>query len=231
MTRERDRYRYVRIAIACALMASAVFVFGRSWRSATQPAELPLLGQGETPSISTETGVFELSRSALDYRRTADIASTRTMATFSSRRAYPGAPPYIPHPLADATSYGGQTCLACHADGGWVEKLKAFAPVTPHPDLINCMQCHVGDTGAALFRQSTFVRPAAPATGQAALPGSPPAIPHSLQLRDNCLACHAGPGAVRELRVTHPERSNCRQCHAIGAVPAPPFDRGRGDQR
>ena len=45
-------------------------------------------------------------------------------------------------------------------------------------------------------------------------PGSaPPPIPHDLQFRGNCLACHAGPAAVAEIRTTHPERADCRQCH------------------
>ena len=43
-------------------------------------------------------------------------------------------------------------------------------------------------------------------------------IPHDLQLRGNCLACHAGPAAVEEIRTAHPERTNCRQCH----LTAPP---------
>ena len=51
--------------------------------------------------------------------------------------------------------------------------------------------------------------------GRAPVP--PPArrrtIPHPLQLRENCLACHGGPAARAELRTTHPERVRCRQCH------------------
>jgi cytochrome c-type protein NapB len=57
------------------------------------------------------------------------------------------------------------------------------------------------------------------------MPGSPPPIPHALQMRENCRACHAGPGAVAELRTTHPERVTCRQCHALGAPPVEAFVR------
>lgn len=32
-------------------------------------------------------------------------------------------------------------------------------------------------------------------------------------MRENCVSCHAGPSAPKEIRVTHPERVNCRQCH------------------
>lgn len=226
MSTPRNRQAPTRIIIATALMASVVFVMGRALRDANAPAELPLTGQGETPSIATESGVFRLSRLALAYRDAPPTpANGRSLRTFDARRAYPGAPPIIPHPLADATSYGGRTCLACHADGGWVPKLDAYAPVTPHPELTSCVQCHVPAAASSLFRATTFARAARPAIGQAALPGSPPAIPHDLQMRDNCLACHAGPSAVREIRTTHPERINCRQCHALGASAPSVFSR------
>jgi cytochrome c-type protein NapB len=222
----RNRQTPVRIAIATALMAAAVFVIGRGLRDANAPARLPLTGDAGTPSIPTESGVFRLSKLALAYLEAPPTpAHGRTLQTFDSRRAYPGAPPIIPHPLADATSFGGRTCLACHADGGWVPTLDAYAPVTPHPELASCVQCHVPAASASLFRGTTFVRAARPALGGAALPGSPPPIPHDLQLRDNCLACHAGPSAVREIRTTHPERINCRQCHALGAASPSVFSR------
>jgi cytochrome c-type protein NapB len=48
----------------------------------------------------------------------------------------------------------------------------------------------------------------------ATVPGRlPPPIPHDLQFRENCLACHGGPAAVAAIRTSHPERVNCRQCH------------------
>jgi len=52
-----------------------------------------------------------------------------------------------------------------------------------------------------------------PWKGSRATVGAPPRIPHALQMRGECLACHAGPGARVELRTTHPERVRCRQCH------------------
>ncbi len=52
--------------------------------------------------------------------------------------------------------------------------------------------------------------------------GSPLWIPHDLQLRGNCLACHGGPAAVAEIRTAHPERANCRQCHVPADAPAAP---------
>jgi cytochrome c-type protein NapB len=139
----------------------------------------------------------------------------RSMDTYYDNRAFVGAPPNIPHPVSNERSMGANTCLKCHENGGYVEKFEAYAPVTPHPDYLNCRQCHVAKNTDGLFVESNFEKGAKPAIGtNNALPGSPPAIPHRLQLRENCLACHAGPAAPKEIRVTHPERVNCRQCHA-----------------
>jgi predicted CXXCH cytochrome family protein len=43
--------------------------------------------------------------------------------------------------------------------------------------------------------------------------GAPPTIPHKVFMRENCGACHVGPGAREEILTTHPERTRCRQCH------------------
>ena len=51
------------------------------------------------------------------------------------------------------------------------------------------------------------------AAGDRATPGAPPRIPHRVLMRENCLACHDGPGAREAVRTDHPERSRCRQCH------------------
>jgi cytochrome c-type protein NapB len=225
------RRKFLLIGVTSTLMAAFVFVVGEALREANAPAALPMTGTGDTPSIPTETGVFRLSRLGLEYRDTpASPVEGRSLETFHARRAYPGAPPTIPHPLADPTSFGGRTCLACHGDGGWVPKFAAFAPVTPHAELTNCVQCHVASNDAAPFRASAFQAAPHPPIGRAALPGSPPPIPHDLYMRDNCLACHAGPAAVREVRTTHPERVNCRQCHALGSSPAPVFQRAGGQR-
>ena len=42
---------------------------------------------------------------------------------------------------------------------------------------------------------------------------APPTIPHKTFMRENCVACHAGPAAREEIRTSHPERRRCRQCH------------------
>lgn len=210
--------RVLRIAIVSLLMLAAVFVVAGSLRTANAPAQVPLAAGEAAPVIASEAGVFEPGRSGrptLDVPVRAD-AGGRTLDGFYRRRAYPGAPPPVPHPVADGRSIGGRSCLVCHGDGGWVPAFTAYAPVTPHPELASCLQCHVASGRAGPFRASTFAPPSPPSSA-AALPGSPPPIPHALQLRESCLACHAGPSAVREIRTTHPERVNCRQCHVLSA--------------
>ena len=82
--------------------------------------------------------------------------------------------------------------------------------------MVNCRQCHVPQKAQSLFRGSTFPKLKAPKAGiNNALATSPPIIPHQIQMRENCLSCHAGPSAPKEIRVSHPERVNCRQCHVI----------------
>jgi len=127
-----------------------------------------------------------------------------------------GAPPVVPHQVEEAEG-GGKACLSCHRDGGWAPRFGAYAPVVPHPELTSCRQCHVPRAAADTFRATTWETVTSPAIDRAAMPGSPPPIPHGLQMRENCRACHAGPGAVDVLRTTHPQRVSCRQCHALAA--------------
>ena len=108
--------------------------------------------------------------------------------------------------------------MQCHQNGGFVAQFNAYAPVTPHPELINCKQCHVAVKTQSLFKETVFTKLKNPDVGNQALMGSPPVILHALQMRENCLACHGGPAAPKEIRVTHPERVNCRQCHAVKPV-------------
>jgi nitrate reductase (cytochrome), electron transfer subunit len=132
-------------------------------------------------------------------------------------RAYPGAPPSIPHPVLNEQE---QNCNVCHKKGGLVPKYNAFAPVTPHPDYENCLQCHaLNKSSGEAFTGIDWLKVKAPPLKRSALPGSPPPIPHTMQLRDNCAACHTGPSAPLEIRCGHPERINCIQCHVPQKVP------------
>ena len=58
-----------------------------------------------------------------------------------------GDPPQIPHEVAATDS--GEDCLMCHREG------EAGAPVTPHPWLVDCQQCHIAlEPGVAPFRST-----------------------------------------------------------------------------
>lgn len=149
-------------------------------------------------------------------------AVPRSTGARAAGRAYDGAPPTIPHDAAIGA------CASCHdADGAAIAGI-GVAPASPHGDaaaggaLSRFRQCHVPATAAALLIASRFTGlPQGPWKGSRATPGAPPRIPHSLQMRGECLACHAGPGARAELRTTHPERVRCRQCHVPETAPVP----------
>ena len=177
-------------------------------------------------------------------------AHPRTLATYRTLRAYPGAPPRIPHGLTPLETLKGG-CNTCHERGGYSQRFGAYVPITPHPDMGACLQCHVGDVnlmstplpgldpsarcrqchaaGALLWRDSsTRWRPLPwPQLATVARGVTPPPIPHGLELRGNCLSCHSAPAGVEEIRTSHPERANCRQCHLESKTDADEFIRPR----
>jgi cytochrome c-type protein NapB len=210
----------VLIGLAVVLMAAVVYVVASSLQAGQQEARLLPVTAEPTPALPLEAGVFRRADRARDYSAMPAAPSKRTLAVYYSRRAYPGAPPVIPHPVDDE-----QKCLACHVDGGWVPRFQAYAPVVPHPDFTSCRQCHVPPTIGDSFRPTTWETLPGPRIDRSALPGSPPPIPHGLHMRENCVACHGGPGAVAEIRTSHPERVSCRQCHALDADRPAAFER------
>jgi nitrate reductase (cytochrome), electron transfer subunit len=232
------RRRLVAIALAVVVMAGSVFLLDTA---RARPAEdaAATVGLYTGAPIPAEADVFRLQPGDLAVgggEAPRGGSRARTLAAFRGLRAYPGAPPRIPHPLSPE-EFRAMTCNSCHESGGYAARFGAYAPVTPHPEMRNCLQCHAADDGSVgLAVQGRLLsgeshdtraqRPAAanfavldwkttgwPETNLRAMHGSPPAIPHSLEMRGNCLACHAGPSAVAEIRTSHPERANCRQCH------------------
>ena len=198
------------------LMLSFIYFVGYSYNASNEEANVSVDTYQATPIIPSEMGVFERSKFALDYTNMpVDEKHQRSLETYYNNRAFHGAPPSIPHPVSDERNMGEKSCLKCHRNGGFVKKYEAYAPVTPHANFINCRQCHVPQLTDDLFKESNWVKVAAPSVGNGALTGSPPIIPHQIQLHENCLACHAGSAAPKEIKVTHPERINCRQCHAV----------------
>ncbi len=150
----------------------------------------------------------------------------RNLAGFYELRQYPGSPPRIPHQVDLSFNGNAADCLACHAKGGYSAEFGKYAPVTPHPENSLCYQCHAEKVTDERFVQSNWQSNNPPRLGKSFLAGGPPSIPHSLQLRENCIACHTGPGAVAEIRVAHASRGNCRQCH-VSAVQQEAFNEFR----
>jgi cytochrome c-type protein NapB len=151
-----------------------------------------------------------------------DGSAGRTLNQYYSRRQYLGSPPEIPHPVE---VHGEELeCVMCHADGGWTNILKRITPVTPHPEMASCMQCHVWPVTDTLFRANDWQSLSPPRLGRSYLPGAPPVIPHDLQMRENCNACHVGPGAIATIRMKHQWQGNCWQCH-MPDTPVEPFRR------
>ena len=172
-----------------------------------------------TPAVGTQRLDFDekgetifINYDQLSKEYLAGTSTARTLDEYYTRRQYPGSPPFIPHKVEEA-DLAPVECLTCHAMGGWTEELKRHTPLTPHPEQTACRQCHIAQTDAKLFVDIDWMSVPTPRLGRTELPGAPPPIPHELQMRDNCIACHVGPGAVATIRVEHPSRGDCRQCH------------------
>lgn len=196
------------------------------------PPERPIPSEAEV--FRTYAGVTAIPPAGARERD----AHPRTLVRFRFLRAYPGAPPRIPHGFT-ADEFRTGACNTCHRRGGYSPRFNAYVPITPHPDMPACLQCHVGRdevTGVSLpsLDPSTVCRqchaPGAarwaeglvdwrpmawPSPARSSGTGGVPPIDHDLFFRGNCLACHSGPSAVAEIRTPHPERANCRQCHVL----------------
>ncbi|HEX9564208.1 MAG TPA: hypothetical protein VF981_09560 [Gemmatimonadaceae bacterium] len=243
--------RVLLIGIAVAAMAGMLYSMQRA--SVAPGAEETGMAVEVIPveagePIASESEVFRtrpgLQALASDTRRRPD-AHPRNLATYRLLRSYPGAPPRVPHGLT-GTEYRTNRCNTCHERGGFSPRFNAYAPVNPHPQWRECLQCHATDdllVGVpfpevspndacrqchvgipARFEEAGLDWHAAP-WPRVRRGGVVPVIPHDVTLRGNCLACHMGPGAVSEIRITHPERSNCRQCHVADPGDAGTFVR------
>ena len=158
---------------------------------------LPSCGQGDWVPVPDSDGAMKSSGTVR-----------------AARRLYDGAPPVIPH------AEFGAACSSCHDTEGLSVKGVGYAPASPHDDTgetnstTRCRQCHVPVLDEGLFVQNSFrglqqdLHP-----GSRLYPGAPPTIPHKILMRENCAACHVGPGARAEVVTSHPERTRCRQCH------------------
>jgi len=215
-----------KIFLAFALMCIIVLPLVVFSAFSFQPREMGAAAVGTQSLDFDQKGetVF-INYDALSKEYLAGVSSERTLDEYYSRRQYPGSPPYIPHKVEEP-DLARVECLACHARGGWLEELKRHTPITPHPEQEACRQCHVALSGEKLFVDIDWASVATPCLGRSELPGAPPPIPHELQMRGDCVACHVGPGAVATIRVEHPSRGNCRQCHVPDDTNVKPFQRG-----
>jgi cytochrome c-type protein NapB len=203
------------ISLFVIIIIAGLAVWNFSYEKSLEEAYVPMRSLEETSTIGSEAGVFKRSEFALEYSNMPlDKEHQRKLADYYDNKSFMGAPPSIPHEVENMT-IGSGACLKCHENGGFVKKYQAYAPVTPHPEKISCTQCHVEVKSNGVFVSSSWQGYKGPGIGNSALEGSPPVIPHHVQLRENCLSCHAGPSAVAEIRTTHPERVNCRQCHVV----------------
>lgn len=176
-----------------------------------------LFAESEVPISFDNQGkkIFDAQLTTPELYLKADSGG-RNLAGFYALRQYPGSPPRIPHKV-DLSFSGNETdCLSCHEKGGFSPEFGKFAPITPHPENTLCYQCHAKVETEELFVDTRWQSIQPPRLGQSSLSSSPPPIPHSLQLRENCIACHTGPAAVAEIRIAHAARGDCRQCHAAG---------------
>lgn len=213
---------------------------------------LPMVAYAAEP-IPSEADVFRTRAEVLAINPTPGArrsAHPRTLETYRALRAYPGAPPRIPHGLTPMETLRGG-CNTCHQKGGYSQRFGAYVPITPHPEMGACLQCHVGDVklmstplpstdpsarcrqchapGALVWRESSTNWQPLPWKQVTRVSGelAPPPIPHGLEFRGNCLACHSAPAGVEEIRTSHPERANCRQCHVEGNAGGNEFVRRR----
>jgi nitrate reductase (cytochrome), electron transfer subunit len=230
------------------LLASAMTATGAliivARRAASNPRAAPASPRAVTVTgpdepIAAEAQVFRTSAAVLAIAPTLGprrSAHPRTLATYRGLRSYPGAPPRVPHGLTPNEFRTGG-CNTCHERGGFSQRFGAYVPVTPHPEMGACLQCHVGNgqlmaiplpstdssarcrqchaLGGSRWTDSTlnWVPMAWPQVARTSRQGEPPPIPHALEMRGNCLACHSAPSGVAEIRTSHPERADCRACH------------------
>lgn len=150
---------------------------------------------------------------------TDDAQRAAALARRALRRAYDGAPPTVPHPVAQGAF---PACLTCHRDG--MDVGGRVAPAMPHGELGSCLQCHVVSeapmAGEALAGgpppDNAFAGLQPPLRGERAWLVAPPTIPHATLMRGRCETCH---GVLSQgIRSTHPWRESCTQCHAPSAA-------------
>lgn len=176
------------------------------------------------PNAGWENRLAKLVQPQIDWSTLTNVTEAERTAALeqrAARRAYDGAPPVVPHLIAQDSA---AACLACHGPGLIIKD--RVASKISHPAYTSCTQCHVPAVGPRIPVQETallepittnqFVGLNAPLKGTRAWPKAPPTVPHSTLMRSDCNSCH-GPQGLFGLRTPHPDRQACVQCHAPGA--------------
>lgn len=124
-----------------------------------------------------------------------------------------GQPNPVPHPVTADTN-----CLTCHSTAGVIPAPASHADY----DTTMCTQCHQAEVAEQPTPTGDAPTPEAGATAQPPAASAPPAIPHPLDGRDNCLACHAA-GGVKPYPADHEGRTvdQCQMCHQPAEAAAP----------
>jgi nitrate reductase cytochrome c-type subunit len=137
------------IVAAATAMAAVILWMTRELDQgeAAAPAASQLRLASPDITIDAEADVFRAASGAFALGPLAPrerSAHPRNLTTFRFLRAFPGAPPRIPHALTPEEFRTG-VCRTCHERGGYSTRFAAYVPVTPHPELGVCLQCHAGD--------------------------------------------------------------------------------------
>ena len=185
-------------------------------------AELAVRPWGADPAASGWSEAVQTARDQAPPHPEAGESVEAALRDRSTRRAFDGAPPVVPHPIRDG---GASECLACHGAG--FELGRARAGGLPHPAYASCTQCHVASAAtfaalpatAAAEVRSGWQGLEAPRQGERAYPGAPPSVPHAIWMRGDCNGCH-GPQGRAALRTPHPGRQSCLQCHPATGAPS-----------
>ncbi|MBT3234703.1 MAG: cytochrome C [Bdellovibrionales bacterium] len=166
--------------------------------------------------IKSEAGMFLPLKEKVKKSKKKKVrkGKKRRLKSYYALRAFHGAPPTIPHSIKNKKGKRSK-CLSCHKKDRYISKYKSYAPLTPHPEYIDCGQCHVlANRKNGIFKKGiSWKSYNPPKTNRSVFPGAPMSVPHSFQFREACSKCHVGPTALKEVRTKHPERLNCRQCH------------------
>jgi nitrate reductase cytochrome c-type subunit len=211
------------LTIAGASLLLAGFASSQPSTVGSDAASPAQQGPGESliRVLVTPVPAHEMPKRRFDRVVNRDAACAHSLATRRQNRAFEGAPPTIPHDITSFTR--SKTCLDCHGEGFALGD--RIARAMPHPFMASCEQCHVtqqpamaaasesiADTLAPPLPTSTFEGLLRSGPAQRDWAEAPPVIPHSLLMRTDCLSCH-GEYGYDGLRTSHPNRSNCIQCH------------------